>query len=484
MTTKQASDVGSKAGATRPKNRYQQFVEAATPSNTIKQDDVPLMVAMKHVRESIRDFSTLEPLLQTIILECAGEYLCTASSYYFKVLAHNKMSSDPTFIPHSVRYKAELSAPAAIRGSQGFKAASAKAEEILFEASLKMKEVLIDVSKLALTELREQLLKTVVAHLPGLSGGLSIHLGVESYAKHRIFADLMAGHGDEIVKNILPGRVTKALIVASYFKKHQLTAQSPLSIVPPIVANPYPTIVRAAGARRGRDNFESELHTQRDQIEDGLGGTDMSINSESDDNSEASTVVILQPVKIGDDLGWLTPHRASFLAELNTWIKIIYGDSWTKYLGEEENIQKRKQLRKLRDEASKSALAEETQAILDRDGTLDRQSLEALITKRAKEELQRALAKHRSGDKTPAKGNDAKNKTRGQDGAAGPKKTVPPTNPSKKTKRSKGAKGDDAGGKDKGSSSASKGSGGGRTSNKSTKKGKGSSKGKGASKKK
>lgn len=482
MTTKQASDVGSTARTTRPKSRYQQFVEAATPSSTIKQDDVPLMVAMKHVRESIRDFSTLEPLLQTIILESVGEYLCTSSSLYFKVLAHDKMKGDPTFIPHSVRYKAELSAPAAIRGSQGFKAASAKADEILHDASIKMKGVLIDVAKLAINELREQLLKSVALHLLGLSGGLSIHLGTECYAKHRIVADLMAGHGLEVAKNILPGWTTKELIVAAYCKKHQLTALPPISIVPPPVANPYPPTVQAAGVRRDRTNFESGLLSQ---ASDGLGATDMSIDAGTgDDGTPQEPIAAIQPTRIDDDMGWLSPHRVSFLVELNTWIRIIYGESWTKYLEEEEKIQKRKQLRKLRDEATKSALAEETQAILDRDGTMDRQSLDALITKRAQEELRRALAKHKTGDKTPSKGSDAKNKTRGQDGAAGQKKSVPPKNPTKKAKRSNGAKGGAAGGKGNDSSNASKGNGGGRSSNASTKKGKKKSNGKGASNKK
>ena len=406
MTTKKASDVGSMAGTKRAKTRYQQFVEAATPSVTIKQDDVPLMAAMRHVRESIPDFSALEPLLQTIILESAGEYLCTASSYYFKVLAHKRMTEDHDFIPHSVRYKCELSAPATIRGSQGFKAASATADAILKEASLKLKDVLIDVSKLAINELREQLIKTIVSHLPGLGGGLSIHRGKESYAKHRIFADLMTGHGDVIVQNILPGRHTKVALVASYLNKHQITALAPVSIVQTIVTNPYATNVQLSGTRRDRTNFQSELQTQRDRCEDGLDMEDMSFGTSTsdDDITQQPPVVQIGPTRIDDDIGWLTPHRAALLAELNTWIHVIYGKSWTKYLEEEENIQKQKQLRKLRDESLKSALADDTQAILDRDGTLDRQSLEALITKRTQEELRRALAKIKVGGKTNSKG--------------------------------------------------------------------------------
>ena len=155
----------------------------------------------------------------------------------------------------------------------------------------------------------------------------------------------------------------------------------------------------------------------------------------------------------------------------------------------EENIQKQKQLRKLWDETLKSALADDTQAILDCDGTLDRQSLQALITKRTQGRTQRALAKMKVGDKTNSKedknskkGSDAKEESRGHDGAAGQKKSVTPKKTSKK--KGNGEKGGSNGGKGKDSSNTPKGKGGGQSSNKSAKKGKGSSKGKGGSNKK
>ena len=470
MSAKPASDDGAATESKRQKCRYRQFVDSATPSSKIKADDVPLMEGMKVVRKDIKSFSTLDPILQSIILERTGEYLTIASSYHFKLLAHQKMISNPDFIPHSVQFKASLAAPPTVRSSQGFKAASMKMDGIMKEYGLKLKEVFIDVSKLVVSELREQLLKSIVGGFPELGNGLSIVRGSESYSRHRIFVDLMEIYGDDIVKHIAPGIYTKNALVNAYKAKHNLQELPPKSELPLPTINPYQaTDTRLSGTRR---SFAQVDTTAADPP--GNGDSE-EMDTDADNVSAHPTVNAINPTAIETDAGIFTPHRIQLIKDLAEWMIVIYGNSWCTYSTEEEKILVRKNLRKLRDELSKSALAEETNAILQRSDNLDRQSLDALVAKKCNEIIRASVKKKE--DKAPPKEQRSKNKGRGHVGAAGPKK-LDNSNPPKKPSAGKKSRDAGVGGRGNVSSNAARGRGGGRSSNRSKVKGRGTSKGK------
>ncbi|KAL3809960.1 hypothetical protein ACHAXA_009831 [Cyclostephanos tholiformis] len=381
MSAKAASDEGKTKETKQQKCRYRQFVENATPPAKVKAEDIPLMEGMKIVRNELQSFSTLDSILQTIILESVGEYLCLASSFYFKNMAHQKMLNDPDSLPHSVQFKVSLSAPPSVRGSQGFKAASARADEIVKEYGLKLKDVFIDVSKLVCSELREQLLKSVAGRIPELGESLSIIGRSEGYARHRIFVDLMELHGDDIVQNIAPGDVTKFALVNAYKARHNIQDLPPKSITAP--TNPYAHLARPrlSGNVRVFDQVETSPAGPYDSTE----GIHMSVDGGDTENQHNNTVNAITPTAIGNDNGILSRHRLELLGVLAEWIKCIFGSSWLKFVSEEEKIVIRKGLRKLRDESFKTALAEETNAILQHGDNLDHKSLNALVTKRCKE---------------------------------------------------------------------------------------------------
>jgi len=474
MSAKAASDEGKTKETKQQKCRYRQFVENATPPAKVKAEDIPLMEGMKIVRNELQSFSTLDSILQTIILESVGEYLCLASSFYFKNMAHQKMLNDPDSLPHSVQFKVSLSAPPSVRGSQGFKAASARADEIVKEYGLKLKDVFIDVSKLVCSELREQLLKSVAGRIPELGESLSIIGRSEGYARHRIFVDLMELHGDDIVQNIAPGDVTKFALVNAYKARHNIQDLPPKSITAP--TNPYAHLARPrlSGNVRVFDQVEPSPAGPYDSTE----GIHMSVDGGDTENQHNNTVNAITPTAIGNDNGILSRHRLELLGVLAEWIKCIFGSSWLKFVSEEEKIVVRKGLRKLRDESFKTALAEETNAILQHGDNLDHKSLNALVTKRCKELIN--ASKKQSEEKAPKKKEQrAKNDTRGKVGAAGQKKKDPPTNPAKKKKsKGKGAKGGNGGDGDNATSNVPKGQNGDRSTNRSKKKEKGTSKGK------
>lgn len=474
MSAKTAPDDGKAKKGTETKCRYAQFVEAATPTSKIKGEDIPLMEGMKVVRNELPSFSSLDPILQAIILECTGEHLVLASRYYIKVTTHQKMKHDADFIPHSVRFKTSLSAPASVRSTPGFKAASAKADDIVKECGLKLKSVFIDVSKMVCIELREQLLKSMVARLPELGHGLSITRGPEKYDKHRMFVDLIEHHGDDIVKSIAPGKPIRTFLVEAYKARHNLPDLPAKSIAVPTNTYTSAAAARQSGRTRTFDEMEHEVvtgsaaaDTTAMEIE---GVTPIPI-------ATATTVNATVPTRIGLDEGYLTPRRIQLLEDFAEWIKCIYGKSWAVYLAEEEKIIVRKNLKKIRDETSQSALAEETTAILQRGETLDRTSLDALVAKTCKSIIS-ASEKKKKGDKVQ-KGQHAKNDARGQVGAAGQKKSDTPKNPKKKSKGNNG-KDPVAGGRGSGSSNAGRGRGGGRSSNRSKGRGRGTSTGRGA----
>ena len=469
MSAKPASDDGTATDTKRQKCRYRQFVDAATPSSKIKADDVPLMEGMKVVRKDLPFFSTLDPILQTIILERTGEYLTLASSYHFKMVAHQKMTSDPDFIPHSVQFKTSLSAPPSVRSSQGFKAASVKMDGIMKEYGLKLKEVFVDVSQLVISELREQLLKSIVGGLPELGNGLSIIRGSESYSRHRIFVDLMENYGDEIINRIKPGTYTKHALVKAYKDRHNLQDLPPKSEFAQ-TSNPYQAAdTRLSGNRR---NFGQVETINADPP--GNGGSE-AMDTDADNANAPPIVNANLPIAIGSDAGIFTPTRIQLLRDLADWVSVIYGDSWAAYSTEEEKILVRKNLRKLRDESSKSDLAEETTAILQRSDNLDRQSLDALVAKKCNEIIRASVKK--TGDKARPNEQRSKNKGRGHVGAAGPKK-LDNSNPPKKPSAGKKSRDAGVGGRGNVSSNAARGRGGGRSSNRSKVKGRGTSKGK------
>jgi len=479
MSAKTAPDDGGANNGTETKKcRYAQFVEAATPTTKVKGEDIPLMEAMKVVRNELPSFSSLDPILQTIILESTGEHLVLAARYYNKVTSHQKMSNDADFIPHSVRFKTSLAAPASVRSSAGFKAASAKADDIVKECGLKLRDIFIDVSKLVCTELREQLLKSMVTRLPELGHGLSVTRGQESYDKHRMFVDLIEHHGDELIKQIAPGKPTKVSVMAAYKARHGLPALPAKSIAVPANIYAQSAASRQSGRTRTFDELETEMVTGSAQADTSV----MEIEGVEPLTTNTSTVNATVPTKIGLDEGWLTQHRVQLLKDYADWIHCIYGKSWAKYLAEEEKIIVRKNLKKIRDEASKSALAEETTAILQRGDNLDHASLNALVAKTCKTIISASNNSKKKGDKVQQKGGQhAKKDARGQVGAAGQKKSDPPANPSKKQK-SKGSRGKEpaVGGRGNASSSAGRGRGGGRSSNRSNEKGRGTSSGRGA----
>jgi hypothetical protein len=469
MLAKPASDAGAATEAKRQKFRYRQLVDSTTPSSKIKADDVPLMEGMKVVRKDIPSFSTLDPILQSIILERMGEYLTIASSYHFKRGAHQKMTSDPNFIPHSVQFKASLSALPTVRSSQGFKAASVKMDEIMKEYGLKLKEVFIDVSKLVVLELREQLLKSIVGGLPELGNGLLIVRGSESYSRHRIFVDLMEIYGDDIVKRIAPGIYTKNALVNAYKAKHNLQDLPLKSELPHPTINPYQAAdTRLSGTCR---NF-AQVETNADPPGN---GESKAMDTNADNVVDHPTVNATIPTAIGSDAGIFTPHRIQLIKDLADWMSIIYGNSWSAYSTEEEKILVRKNLRKLCDESSKSNLAEETNAILQRSDNLDRQSLDALVAKKCNEIIRASVKK--TGEKALPKEQRSKNKGRGHVGAAGLKKSDK-SNPPKKPSAGKKSRDAGVGGRGNASSNAAKGRGGGRSSSRSKVKGRGTSKGK------
>jgi len=480
MSAKTApDDGGANKGITTKKCRYAQFIEAATPTTKVKGEDIPLMEAMNVVRNEIPSFSSLDPILQAIILESTGEHLVLAAKYYKKVTSHQKMQNDDDFIPHSVRFKTSLSASASVMSSPGFKAASARADDIVKKCGLELKSVFIDVSKMICTELREQLLKSMVARWPELGHGLSVTRGRESYDKHRMFVDLIEHHGDELITKIAPGKPTKVSVMAAYEARHNLLALPTKSIA--VQANMYTQ--NAAARQSGRTRTFEELETE---MVTGSARADTNIMDvegiEPLETNTTTTVNATVATKIGSDEGYLTPLRVQLLKDYADWIHCIYGKSWAKYLAEEEKIVVRKNLKKIRNEASKSALAEETTAILQRGDNLDHTSLNALVAKTCKTIISASNKSQKKGDKVQQKGGQhAKKDARGQVGAAGQKKSDQPANPSKKQK-SKGSRGKEpeAGGRGSVSSNAGRGRGGGRSSNRSNGKGRGTSTGRGA----
>lgn len=467
-------------GTETKKCRYAQFVEAATPTAKVKGEDIPLMEAMNVVRNELPSFSSLDPILQAIILESTGEHLVLAARYYNKVLSHQKMQNDADFIPHSVRFKTSLSAPASVRSSPGFKTASAKADDIVKECGLKLKGVFIDVSKLVCTELREQLVKSMVTRLPELGHGLSVTRGRESYDKHRMFVDLIEHHGDALITKIAPGKPTKVSVMSAYKARHGLLELPAKSIA--VQANIYTQSAasRQSGRTRTFDDLETEMATG--SVDDADANVMELEGIETDTTTTTTTANATVPTKIGRDEGLLTAHRTQLLKDYADWIHCIYGKSWARYLAEEEKIIVRKNLKKIRDEASKSALAEETTAILQRGDNLDHASLNALVAKTCKTIIGASNNSKKKGEKVQQQsGQHAKKDARGQVGAAGQKKSDPPANPSKKQK-SKGSRGKEpaVGGRGNASSNAGRGRGGGRSSNRSNERGRGTSSGRGA----
>jgi hypothetical protein len=264
--------------------------------------------------------------------------------------------------------------------------------------------------------------------------------------------------------------------MTAYKARHGLPDLPAKSIAVPTNIYAQSAASRQSGRTRTFDELETEMVTGSAQADTSV----MEIEGVEPLTTTTQTVNATVPTKIGLDEGYLTPLRIQLLKDFAEWIKCIYGKSWAAYLAEEEKIIVRKNLKKIRDETSQSALAEETTAILQRGETLDRTSLDALVAKTCKSIIS-ASEKKKKGDKVQ-KGQHAKNDARGQVGAAGQKKSDTPKNPKKKSKKSKGSNGKEpvAGGRGSGSSNAGRGRGGGRSSNRSNGKGRGTSTGRGA----
>ena len=158
------------------------------------------------------------------------------------------------------------------------------------------------------------------------------------------------------------------------------------------------------------------------------------------------------PTAIGSNAGIFTPLRIRLVRDLADLVSIIYGNSWAAYSTKEVKILVRNNLRKLRDDSSKSALTKETTAILQRSDNLDRKSLDDLVAKKCNEII-RASVKKAEGKTPPKEG-------RGHVGASGPKKSDK-SNPSKKQSAGKKSREAGVGGQGNASSNAARGRGGG-----------------------
>ena len=337
-----------------------------------------------------------------------------------------------------------------------------KMVKIMKEYGLKLKEVFIDNSQLVVLELREQLLKSIVRSLHELGDGLSIVRGSESYSHHRIFVDLMEIYGDNIIARIAPGTYTKHALVKAYKDKHNLQDLPPKSELPQMT-DPY----QAANTRlSGVPRSFAQVAPNAD-----LPGNGKSKAMDTGaDNVDAHPIVNARnhPTAIGSDAGIFTPLRIRLVRDLADMVSIIYGNSWAAYSTEEVKILVRKNLRKLRDESPKSALAKETTAILQRSNNLDRKSLDALVAKKCNKIIRASIKKTEG--KTPPKEQRSKNKGRGHVGAAGPKQSDK-SNPSKKQSAGKKSRDAGVGGRGNASSNTARGHGGGRSSSRSKAKG-------------
>ena len=479
MSSKKASNVKDDAATNQPKSRYSQFMAVLSPDTKVKADDVPLFLGMNHVREQYPNFMTLDPILQTILLESTGKYLVLASSYSSKTTTYLRMKDDSDSIPHSLRYKIQLAALPQVKRSEGYKAASAKANGIISTMNLQLKGCILDVSKLTIADLREQIIKSIVGSLLLIGEGLYIsELGCEKYYRHRIFIDLMYKHGDMIVNAVRLAKTTREEL-ARFYKNHHKLQEMPNKSIPVTIANRYVDPLRLSGNRRIREDLiETPMGTQ--QMED--GGSLMDLGMETESNERGT----LTPTVIGDDRGELTTARRILLQKIANTVEVVFGNAWAVYSLEEDRLQCSRALRKMHSGAIHEAKADEITAILDQEGNVNLRTLNALIDKKVNDGIRASKQQEEK-----RKSSVAKKDSRGHDGAAGQKKSVekPSTSDSKvkasskktskkKQKKTLGGKGKGkaaVGGRGNGSSNATKGRGGDRSKNGSGGRGRGKS---------
>jgi hypothetical protein len=375
-----------------------------------------------------------------------------------------------------------------VKCSEGYKAASAKADGIIKAMNLKLKDCIIDVSMLTIADLREQLLKSIVGSLLLIGEGLYIsQTGVESYYKHRIFVDLMESYGDFVANTVKLAKFTTEELVKGYQAHHRLR-EMPSKSVAIAIGNRYAVPAdpsRLAGTIHERDDSATEPTPLGTQADDGASAMD------TGEEAGAPARPTLTPDVIGNDKGYLTMAREALINRLARAVEELFSRPWAVYSLEEDKLQRSRALRKMHLGTIQSDNADEITAILDLEGNVNLQTLNALIDKKVNDGI-RASKQEGKRTATVATKKDA----RGQDGAAGPKKTVqnPPhskssaktsleNQPSKKSKHSKGkGKGDAAaGGRGNDSSDAARGRGGDRSSNGSGGRGRGNSKGRGRS---
>jgi hypothetical protein len=342
--------------------------------------------------------------------------------------------------------------------------------------NLQLKGCILDVSKLTIADLREQIIKSIVGSLLLIGEGLYLsEMGCEKYYRHRIFIDLMYEHGDMIVNAVRLAKTTREEL-AGFYKNHHKLQELPAKSIPVTIVNRYADPLRLSGNRRiRRDSVETPMGTEMD------GGSLMDIGLETEFN-ERST---LTPTVIGDDRGELTTARRILLQKIANTVEVVFGKAWAVYSLEEDRLQCSRALRKMHSGAIHEAKADEITAILDQEGNVNLQTLNALIDKKVNDGIRASKQQEEK-----RKSSVAKKDSRGQDGAAGQKKSVkkPSTSDSivkasskktsKKKEKTSGGKGKGkaaAGGRGNGSSDATKGRGGGRSKNGSGGRGRGKS---------
>ena len=101
------------------------------------------------------------------------------------------MKDDPDLIPASYRIKLDLNVCKETITSQGYLALSARKNEVIKACHTKLRDLVVECTKLNVNELNNDALKSFVTNVPLIIEAFLIYANILKYNKHHVFVDLL-----------------------------------------------------------------------------------------------------------------------------------------------------------------------------------------------------------------------------------------------------------------------------------------------------
>lgn len=167
---------------------------------------------------------TLPKEIQPTVKRLAYKHLSAYSKWYLKNKNLSTVMNDDDFLPKCLGFKVSLDAIGEISESEDFKALSITMDAAVTQAKKQLRPHVFACWKLNIAHLRDDYCKVVIEALPLVAELLLAIVDEERYGPHKLVADYLALHGDDVVSHL---GFSLTEFIAAYQKVHDL-ASSPV----------------------------------------------------------------------------------------------------------------------------------------------------------------------------------------------------------------------------------------------------------------